>query len=301
MPNRCGFTAFSDLIFNKLVASCPNRQLDTVVAIYLKDKVVSVEKLDSTLKVIVASSEMFKFIPGMCFRFFKQNLATKTLIMLGDANLVSSNCEDGKLCLCFPPDTELGDVDTPSKYSPMYISPGKTHGGISRFDQLLWQTEDHVVKTMFYCFIDVVLTLFLAACVKSGPEMSSATVLKLPPFTEVDLRSRAGLKIQILHAELFRNAGTFQAKIVTPSQVLLFNRALEIEGVRREDSINYTGSEVRLAHYPLIESFNNRSLKETMEMSFENVAEAHLGTMFLVDATNKKNVQDNLNAIIHLI
>lgn len=296
MRHGVELTSFSDLFCNKLISSCPSRQLDMVVAMFLKDPVKNIQFDDEALKIEVSTADTYKFIPGTSFRFFKQNLATKNLTMLGEADLISFS--DGTLY--FPPGTKIDTVDDPEKFGGLQIAPGKTYGGLTRAEQLLWTKEIHVVKTIFYCFIDVMLTQFLSACVKNGAEMTSASVLMLLPFTEVDLRFRSGQKIQMLHADLFTKAGIFQAKIVRPSQIQLYNRALEIEGVKRQD-LDCAVSCDRLADYPLVEARTNVSFREIMEMKNENVAEFQLGTMVSVDGTNKKNVFENLNNIIHLI
>ena len=304
MPCRAGPTAFSDLIFNEMVATCPNKQLDTVVGSFLKEKVGRYEYSgDGALEVSLVLSDVnskFKFIPGVSFRFFKENLATKNSVVVGEGILKSVQVDGKNATLWFGKECKLGAVDSPEKFGPLCIAPGKTHG-ISRTEQLLWQTEDHVVKTMVYGLVDVLLTVLLADRVKSGAELAASAVLMLPPFTEVDLRSKSGQKIQILHADLFKRAGIFQAKITMPQQIAFYTRALEIEGTKREHAKNYTKDDSRLSHYPLVETGCASTLREIMEMKYPNLPEFQLGITTSVDATNRRELDERIKQLLKYV
>lgn len=300
MAGRTGPTAFNDLIYNDLVRGIKiNKKLDTIIAVFLKDKILKTTNNSEWLEVVISTPAnwKYKFVPGVCFRFFKQNKATDNIEFVGDCNLINAKTTDTETILYFPKETVITDVSDVSKFGPLFITPGKTHG-ITRDQQLLWKEETHVVKTVVYGFVDVLLTVLLAVCFKSGAEMQSSEVLLLPPFTELELRSKSGQKIQMLHATLFRDAGIFQAKVTTPSQVAFYSRALEIEGVKRENTKNYTGNSSKLAHWPLVEVPCCSTRRDIMTMKFPNVAEFHLGTTPNIDFSNLEEMRNRVNKII---
>lgn len=310
MSCRAGLTAFCDLFFNEMVMTCASRQLDSVVGVFLRESVEHFEWTVDNFTVTIMCSDansMYTFLPGISFRFFRECIATKELKIVGTGILSTTEPIAGnKLKLYFDAKTKLQDIDEPEKYSKLFVAPGKTFGHDSkqderefRRDQLLWLKEDHVVKTIVYGFVDVFLTILLADRLKSGAELHAANVFLLPPFIEVDIRSKSGQKIQMLHADLYRRAGLFQAKITMPQQIAFYTRALEIEGVRRADLPNRVKkNDFILENHPIVEAPCSSSLREMMEMATPNIPEFQLGLTAAFDNTNYREIKERVDKLI---
>lgn len=298
MPGKYGLTAFNDLIKDKVVANCPNKQLETVISNFLKEPILAwIQDSPNEFKIYLAGAKdgYAKFLNGCSLKVFRQNLATQAIKILLEGTLATISEKAERVELVISTQDIFQDVEKAELYSPLFVAPGKTHG-ISRLDQLVWKSEEHVYKTMFYCFIDVYLTLHLEVCLKSCMQVYSSSVLMLPPFTEMDMRHKSGQKIQFLIADLFSKANMFQTKIKTPCQVAFLTKALEVEGFLRERASDYTKDDTALANYPIIQLPSASTLREIMTMdSHCNIQEFQLGLTHLYDASNFEETKSRLS------
>lgn len=88
------------------------------------------------------------------------------------------------------PDSEVSaeKFATIMAHSEVFVSVGKTCE-ISRIDQMVWRTLDHVIETLFYCDVDVRLTFALERVAKSITDMFNTSFLDTYPYRIMQIRS----------------------------------------------------------------------------------------------------------------
>jgi hypothetical protein len=235
--------------------------------------------------IFLDSNNMDLSIDGSNYNYKKLHILKKELEIRNGAK---------KFKLLFEIDCFNNAILNIKDFEDMFVSVGKTSDQ-TRYNQLIWKTEQNIIDTCTYCLIDVLLTFSLELKFHTLYDIFSSVFFRICPFNVLcwtSARKSTFLSINMrnkISVDVLFNNFTIQK---------ILNHSLEVEGVR--DDLYLNSNELEHNTYKLT-ALQNLDEYLNLDTNTINSNEYEFGTLGQDDPSDLNVVKSTINCLINNI